>query len=94
MHIAEQIFDALTYDDLYYTLKSILDEDCYLQECLNQPLLNDFLYLLEMYDLIFIASDDRILLTPKGEKILQYTFDMVDLNKNIPKVFTDKHHYE
>ena len=81
MYSAEQIFESLSYDDLHYTLKSVADEDCFLTEFLDTPLIEDFLHLLEVYDLIYIASDDRILLTPKGEKILQYTAQIVDLTK-------------
>jgi hypothetical protein len=82
MYTAEQIFQSLTYDELYYTLKSIVDEDCYLQDYLDNQTLEDFLYLLELYDIVFIASDERILLTQKGEKVLQYASQLVDLNKN------------
>jgi|688.fasta_scaffold168902_2 hypothetical protein len=82
MYTAEQIFQTLTYEDLYYTLRSIADEDSYFQEFLENQTLEDFLYLLELYDIVFIASDERILLSQKGEKVLQYISQLVDLNKN------------
>ena len=85
MYAAEQILQALTHDELYYTLRSMVDEDCYLDECLGNSVLEDFLYLLEVYDIIFIASDDRLLLTPKGDKILQYLDTTICLNKHIKK---------
>lgn len=86
MYAAEQIFQDLTYEELYYTLLSITEEDSYFYDFLEDSVLEDFLYLLELYDLIFIASDDRILLTPKGEKILQFIGQYVDLNKSSTKV--------
>lgn len=86
MYAAEQIFQDLTYEELYYTLLSITEDDSYLYDFLEDSILEDFLYLLEIYDIIFIASDERILLTPKGEKILQYIGQFVDLNKSSVKV--------
>ena len=80
MYAAEDIFETLTYEELYYTLKGIIEEDYYLEDFLKTQTLEDFLYLLDLYDITFIASDDRILLTNKGEKILQYITSIVDLN--------------
>ena len=81
MYSAEQILHALSYEELYDTLKSIAEEDCYLVDYLVCDLAGDFIYLLELYDLIWIASDDRLLLTQKGEKVLQYTAKAVELSK-------------
>jgi hypothetical protein len=87
MYTAERLLQTLSYDDLYSTLKSITDEDNYLEDFLDNELLGDFLYILEMYNIIFIASDDRILLTQKGEKILQNIIQhTVDLNKSLVKL--------
>ena len=72
MYAAEQILQSMTYDELYYTLKSIQDEDCYLDDFLGNEVLEDFMYMLDVYDLTFIASDDRVLLTVKGSRVLQY----------------------
>ena len=72
-----------------YSFKSQLisiDYGIDLTKFLEDSISEDFLYLLEIYDIIFIASDDRILLTPKGEKILQYIGQFVDLNKSSVKV--------
>ena len=86
MYAAETIFDKLTYEEMYYTLRSIVDEDCYLSDFLENKTLEDFLYLLDVYDITFVASDDRILLTNKGEKILQYISSLVDLKHNSAKI--------
>lgn len=86
MHAAEQLLQTLSYEELYYTLKSIIDEDNYLDDFLDNDLLGDFLYMLEIYDIVFITSDDRILLTQKGEKILQYIGQIVELTKTSSKV--------
>jgi hypothetical protein len=86
MYAAEQLLQTLSYDELYYTLRSIVDDDNYLDDFLDNQLLEDFLYMLEVYDIVFIASDDRVLLTQKGEKILQYIGQIVELTKTSAKV--------
>ena len=90
MYSAEQIFQSLSYQELYDTLKSITDEDCYLVDYITCDLAGDFIYLLEVYDLIWIASDDRILLTNKGEKVLHYIIPIVELSKKPKKIKTHK----
>jgi hypothetical protein len=86
MYAAEQLFQALTYEELYYTLRSLVDNDCYIDEFLDNELLEDFLYMLDVYDITYIASDDRVLLTSKGEKILQYISNIVELEIKSNKV--------
>jgi len=86
MYAAEQILQALTYEELYYTLRSIVDNDCYLNEFLDNEVLEDFVYMMEVYDIVYIASDDRVLLTNKGEKVLQYIGTVVELNNFSNKV--------
>jgi len=86
MYAAEQIFNCLTYEELYYTLRSIAEEDCLFGDFLDNEILEDFLYMLDVYELTYIASDDRVLLTPKGEKVLQYVGKTVELNKFSRKV--------
>ena len=90
VHSAEQIFQALSYQELYDTLKSIVDEDCYLVDYITCDLAGDFMYVLEVYDLIWIASDDRILLTSKGEKVLHYVAQLVEFSKKPKKIKTHK----
>lgn len=86
MYKAEQLFDTLSYEEIYYTLRSITESDCYLAEFLDDHLLEEFLYLLELYDIVFIASDDRVLLTQKGEKLLQHLAYHVEFDKTHVKV--------
>ena len=86
MYAAEQLFQGLTYEELYYTLKSILENDCYIDEFLDSEILEDFLYMLDTYDITYIASDDRVLLTNKGEKVLQYIARIVELESFSNKV--------
>jgi hypothetical protein len=90
MYSAEQLFNDLSYEELYDTLKSIVEEDVYLSDYLECDLASDFIYLLEIYDIIWIASDDRLLLTQKGEKIYQFISFTVDLSKKSRKVKTRK----
>lgn len=85
MHSAEQLLQALTYDELYYTLQSLTIEDNYLVDYIASDLAEDFIYMLEVHDLIWIASDDRILLTNRGEKIMQYLIIFVELTKKSSK---------
>lgn len=86
MYTAEQIFESLTYEELYWTLKSIVDEDCWVDDVINNETTEDFFYILDVYDLIFLSSDNRILLTPKGEKILQIISNKVELEKKHTKL--------
>ena len=86
MYAAEQLFQSLTYEEIYYTLRTISYEDCYLSEFFDDRTLEDFLYLLELYDIIFIASDERVLLTQKGNKLFQHLGHAVELNKYQYKV--------
>lgn len=86
MYAAEQLFQSLTYEELYYTLKSILENDCYIDEFLDNEILEDFLYMLDVYDITYIASDDRVLLTSKGEKVLQHIARIVELESFSNKV--------
>ena len=86
MYAAEQLFQALTYEELYYTLKGIAENDCYIDEFLDSEILEDFLYMLDTYDITYIASDDRVLLTSKGEKVLQHIARIVELESFSNKV--------
>jgi len=58
-----------------------------LQEFLDSDALEEFLYALDVYDVIHIASDDRILLTSRGEKLFQYLFFDVEIEKSKDKVY-------
>ncbi len=81
MYAAEQLFDTLTYDEIYYTLRTLSHEDCYIFEFFQDKILQDFVYLLELYDIVFVATDKRILLTQKGNVLFQYLNQIVEINK-------------
>ena len=72
MYAAEQLFKSMTSKELYHTLYGIMDNDYYVQDFSSSNTLNDLLYVIEMYNLIYIASDERVLLTQRGEKVLQH----------------------
>lgn len=74
----------LTSYQLYYTLRGIYENDCYLDEFLDEDILEDFLTTLVDYEIVFIASDDRVLLTSSGEKFLQKLMFLVEFsNTNV-----------
>lgn len=85
-YLAEQLLYNLSAEDLYSTLKSVVDEDSYLVDYLMDDLAGEFVYLLEVHNLVWIASDDRILLTQKGEKVLQLLVVPVELSKKHSKL--------
>ena len=90
MYYKDDYFPALTYEELYYTLKSINNNDCYLEEFLDNNLLEELVYQLDVHDIVFIASDDRVLLTSKGEKLMQRLNFSVECNKYSDKVLKIK----
>ncbi len=81
---------AFTNRNLYYTLKVISQEDCYLQEFLDSGSAEELLYSLDSYNVIDVMSDDRIMLTPKGEKLLQYLYFNVEIEKTQDKIYKIK----
>jgi hypothetical protein len=86
MYAAEQILNKLSYKDISYTLRFILDEDCYFCDFDDDRLTQDMIYLLGLYGLLYIASDQRIILTPKGMEILRYTSFAVESSKKRSKL--------
>lgn len=88
--MSSQFLDVITYKELYITLKTLFHTDNYLSDCLGNDVFEELIYLLEVYNLVWIASDDRVLLTTKGEKVLQDLILTVDLSKKASKVNTPK----
>lgn len=77
--------------ELCFALSSILNEDCYIQDFFENETLEMFLELLEAYDVLYIASDDRVLLTPYGERFLQNLLQKsVDFTKEPNKIKIEK----
>jgi hypothetical protein len=77
----------LTSYQLYYTLRSIYDNDCYLEEFLDDDILEDFLTTLVDYNVVYIASDDRILLTTEGERLIQKLTFFVEFSDNSSNLY-------
>ena len=73
--------DNLSYKDLYLTLKMFAHEDCFINEFEHNDIFEDLVWDLVSYKLIFITSDERIMLTASGEKILQHLSFCVELYK-------------
>ena len=82
----EQIASYISYRDLYLTLKSIIQEDVYLDDCLYHEKSEEIIYMLESYDLVWITSDGRLLITSKGEKVFSYLTTSVAFSKNSDKL--------
>jgi len=77
MHYSEKLFESLTTKELHSTLDSIADNDWYVEDFSRTQMLKDFLFMLEIYDLVFVAADERILLTSSGRKTLLYLNDLL-----------------
>ena len=86
----EHIAEDLTYEELHYTLASILDHDYTVDDFLSNLLAEELLYTLVSYDIIYVTSNNRVLLTPSGEKLLQHLNSNVDLIKNHSKLYKAK----
>lgn len=67
---AEETIKLLGEKNLQATLSHILNEDFYEIDFLTTKTLISFLYTLELYDLVFVAENSRVLLTQCGEKTL------------------------
>ena len=80
----------VTSYQLYYTLKGIYDNDCYLQEFLDDDILEEFLTTLVDNDILYIASDDRVLFTTYGERFLQKLIFFVELSNTETKVYSNE----
>ncbi len=83
----KEIFDIISDKQIFWTLKAIIDDDCYLGEFIEAPILETFLSLLVHYKIVWIASDDRILLTNYGNKLFyEMSLSHVELDKKPTKV--------
>lgn len=70
IYMAEKMLESMSKEDLYHTLFGIAEEDYYAKDFQATETTDNFLYMLEIYELVFVASNGRILLTPKGQKML------------------------
>lgn len=76
----------LSYVDLYETLLCILNEDIFVKDFEHSSLTEELLYYLFYDDFVIVASNQRILLTTKGIKLLQVLLPIVELTKNSNKL--------
>jgi hypothetical protein len=63
-------FDTISRRTLFKSLQKFALSDLYLEYFSYDVETEDFLIALERYGLVFLASDKRILLTNKGEKLM------------------------
>lgn len=82
----EKLLSNLTYEELFFALTSLINNDCYVEDFFEEEPLEVFLELIEAYNLVYISSDNRVLLTPKGHNVLQNISQKVDLLKLDNKV--------
>ena len=82
----QDLFDVLTDEEIYFTLKPLTEDDCYVVEFLDGNALEYVLQFLINCDAVWITSDNRVLLTQKGERVLQYTSQAVELDRKPSKV--------
>lgn len=69
--------------DVFKILKSLLSEDYVVDDFINNDLHRDILIALCMNDIAWITSNDRVLLTPNGEKYLfDYLFSVENEKKS------------
>lgn len=71
MYHVEELFKTMSAKDLHTTLYSFLNDDYTVKDFSKNKFSKDFLYMLEFYNLVFVSSNKRVLLTPVGEKTLQ-----------------------
>lgn len=72
----------VSYKDLYTALKTIIEEDVYLNDCLQDRELDELVYVLELRDLIWLASDGRLIVTQKGLTVFNFLVLPVAISKN------------
>jgi hypothetical protein len=86
MYTLQDLFDVLSTEEIYYTLKPLVDGDCYVEEFLDKELLEQFLNFLILCNVVWLASDNRVLLTESGEKVLNTVTKDVELNSKSYKI--------
>jgi hypothetical protein len=85
-----ELLNILSDEQIYFTFKTIIDEDCYVHEFNDGETLQTFLEFMVYYDLAWISSDKRVLLTSKGEKMFQQIAMFVEINQKPGKIKKNK----
>ena len=91
MYTVQDLFDILTDEEIYYTLRPLVQEDCYVDEFADGELLESFLNFILMCEVVWIASDERVLLTEKGERVLNFVAKTVELDSKSTKLKKKKY---
>lgn len=81
-----EFLKVMSQEKVYFTFKAIIDNDCYYQEFCDSEVLETFLSFMLQYGFVWIASDNRVLLTDKGNLLIQYIDSTVDFSKKSSKV--------
>lgn len=89
MYTLEDVFAILTYEEIYFIFSDIIENDCYVEECYTSDEYEQFYQFLIDANLVWTTSDDRLLLTPLGEKVLQTVSKYVELNPKGYKVIEE-----
>ena len=84
------IFDYATPHEIYDVLISFANEDLYVADFIGSNEIENFLGCMLIWDYVWQTSDNRILLTALGEKLLQELVVTVELSRKPCKV---KRHY-
>ena len=71
------LLSKISEKEMYEILKSILHEDCYASDFMEDDFSDNFLHMLETYNIAFVASDERVLLTSAGQKLLFILSEML-----------------
>ena len=71
---------------VFKVLKSFLNNDYYLEDFLDEGTMEEMLAAFLIHELIWLADNDRLLLTPYGEESLFYYSLDVEPNKKHSKV--------
>jgi hypothetical protein len=88
--VYNKLLSALTDYEIYYTLKTVIDNDCYLNEVEGDDNLEKFFEFLLYYDIIWLTSDKRFLLTNRGENFLHELAFLVEISQKVSKVKKNK----
>jgi len=67
---------------IFKILKQFLTKDFFLEDFLDGDLKEDMLHAFCMHELVWIAENDRVLLTPSGEQaVFNYTLSVEPIKK-------------
>lgn len=86
----DEIFKYIAPYEAYLSLRNFVDDDCYAEEFYDGGPLENFLDCMIFWNYVWVASDNRVLLTPRGQFLYETLAFEVELDKKPSKV---KRHY-